>query len=370
MRAPLSLVIFLLAQLCMANMASPIWKGTFSSSAFCSRDIDILKEKIHITIDKDFKTAAFVIEYYVRNDLVEGFQIPLLFHAKDYLGDFKVWVDNQDAFVGDVPSEYKTNPSAPFEKFSDSFSSLNDAEETVTIYWEKGAGSIYNINELKYFDFDLSRGESIIRVEYTASVWTDISKWVTEYSFRYSLSPAKHWKSFGSLEIIVDGSAFASPLTSSLGQPPSGSLNSVAVWNFSTLPADFFEITFVPTISAIAKILITLGPISLTIILALLFALLHYWGINKFRKSKPANKYSWVVITGSLIIPLLILIGFVLLFELIDMAIGSVAGRYHGYIFLVIIFYPVLLPVYWIIMWLIDRRIKSKRYDEMHKMRK
>jgi hypothetical protein len=359
MKSTLTLLFFFIARLCTANMASPIREGTLSSSAFSSRDIDILKEKIHITLGKDFKTASFVIEYFIRSD-IEGVQIPLLFHAQDYVGDFKVWVNNQEVPVLDG------HTGSLFEKFSDSFDSSDGESETVTIYWEKESGFIYPVSDLKYFDADLPKGESMIRVEYTASAWSDISKWVKEYSIRYSLSPAKHWRSFGSLEIIVDGSAFSSQLTATIGQPTRGKLDSVAVWDFDSLPADFFEIIYTPEINAYSKFLIAIGPKGLTLFLALVIAVLHYWVVKKFRRSKPARKYSWVVMAGSIINPLIILIGFTLSFGLIDMAIGAAAGGYHGYTVMVILLYPILMPVYWLGMWVADKRIKSKIMSSAH----
>jgi hypothetical protein len=342
-------------------MASPIWEGTFSSSAFSSSDIDILKEKIYLKVDKDFRTAFYQIVYIIRTD-TNGKQIPLLFHAKDYKGDFKIWIDNREVKLLDIPSEYKTAANSPFEKFSNSFEqpSRNDQSETVVIYWEKNSGFVYDLNDLKYFETDLARGEHQIRVEYTANVWTDISDWVKEYSFRYSLSPAKNWKSFGSLEVTLDASDFNSSLRTNLGQQTNGRLDSISVWNFSKLPADYFEIIYTPEISAIAKTLIAISPFGLTLFFALLIAFLHFICIKKYRKSEPTKKYSWVVIAGSITLTFFILISYMVSFGIIDNVIGDEAGNYHGYTFLVIILYPLLLPVYWTIMWLADKRIKGR----------
>lgn len=366
MRHTLTIILFLIGRLCFANMASPIRVGTLSGSAFSSRDIDILKEKIYLKVDKDFRTAFYRIEYFIRTDR-NGRQIPLLFHAKDYKGDFKVWVDNQEVKLLDIPSEYITTANSPFENFSNSFEqpSRNGEQETVVIYWQKDDGIVYNLNELKYFETDLTKGEHLIRVEYTANVWTDLSDWVKEYSFRYSLSPAKNWKSFGSLEITLDASDFNfnSSLTTNLGQPTNGQLDSISVWNFSKLPADYFEISYKPKISAFAKTLIAIGPFRLTLIFALLIAFLHFISIKKYRKSKPTKKYSWVVIAGSIILPFFILISYMASFSIIDSVIGNEdgTGNYRGYASLVIIFlYPLLFPVYWIIMWLVDERIKAR----------
>jgi hypothetical protein len=342
-------------------MASPIMEGTLSSSAFSSRDIDILKEKIYLKIDRDFSTAFYQIEYLIKTD-TGGKQIPLLFHAKDYMGDFKIWVDNQEVKWFNIPSDYRSIANTPFEKFSNSFKEpYRDGEpETVDIFWQENLGTVYEINDLKYFETDLSKGEHRIRVEYTGRAWFDRSDWVNKYSFRYSLSPAKYWKSFGSLEITIDASDFNSSLTTNLGQPTNGRLDSVSVWNFSKLPDDYFEIIHTPEISAFAKTLIAINPFGLTLIFALPIALLHLFLIKKYRKSHPTKKHSSVVTVGSLIIPFLILIGYIVSFYIIDLAIGPEAGKYHGYNFLVIIFYPLLLPIYWTIMWLADRKIKGK----------
>ncbi len=354
-----AIVLFLTGQLCFANMASPIRTGTYSASPFSSRDIDIRKETIHLKMDKEFNTAQFEITYFIKTDTA-GKQIPLLFHARDYKGDFKVWVDNQPVALLDIPAEYTATAHSPFEKFSDSFepSAGEGQPETVVIYWEKNSGIVYKLNDLKYFEADLSKGEHQIRVEYTANAWTDVSDWVREYSFRYSLSPAKNWKSFGTLEITTDASAVNAPLTTNLGQPASGNLNTTATWNFTKLPANYFEITCKPRVSRFAGLLITLSPLGLTLIFSLLMASLHLLLIANFRKTKPDTKHSWVVIAGSILIPFTVLVGYMYSFSIIDNAIGAQAGKYHGYTFLVMIFYPLLMPLYWGIMWGADRIIK------------
>jgi hypothetical protein len=62
-----------------------------------------------------------------------------------------------------------------------------------------------------------------------------------------------------------------------------------------------------------------------------------------------------VLITGSVIIPLIVLVFYIYSFDLIDDAIGTAASRYHGYTFLVMIFYPVLAPFYGLVMWLFSK---------------
>jgi hypothetical protein len=362
MRTAFILLAMLIAQLSVANMASPIWEGTYAGTAFSSRDIDILQEKIHITIDKEFKTAKYDVNYFIKADSV-GKQIPLLFHAKDYLGDFKVWVDNQEIKLLKIPEEYITTFHTPFSKFSNVFNPpyREDGPETYTLNLGKYGGYSYYFNDLKYFEIDLSKGEHAIRVEYVSTVWTDISDWVKEYSFRYSLSPAKNWRSFGSLEVTIDASAFPAALKTNLGESATGDLHKVAVWNFSKLPAEeYIEIMYKPSINLLAQLLIFVSPAGFAAIFAVLIFLLHYKKVKQFRVRKPTSRYSWVVIVGSLVNAFLILVAFVLAYPVIDVVIGADASCRHGYVFLVIIFYPVVWLIYGTLMTWIDWRIKRK----------
>ena len=349
----LLLILFaLIGQLCFANMASPLQEGTHSSSAFSSRDIDILREKISIMIDKKRNTASYVIEYFIRTE-TDGSQIPLLFHAQDYLGNFRVWVDNVEVQTQNIPSQYFQAANSPFEKFSNIFSGTGQAEspQTVTINWSENDGYDYSINDLKYFETRLIKGEHTIRVEYVAEGWKDRSNWVSDYSFRYSLSPAKFWKSFGSLEITIDGTNFQNQLTTDLGQPTMGRLDSVAVWTFQELPAEYFQFNYTPSISSFADTMIAIGPVWITAIFGLIMAILNLFLILKLKRNNPGKKYSWVVIVSSIIMPLVILIFYMYSFDLIDNVIGIAASRYHGYTFLALIFYPVLAPLYGLGMW-------------------
>jgi hypothetical protein len=63
-------------------------------------------------------------------------------------------------------------------------------------------------------------------------------------------------------------------------------------------------------------------------------------------------------------VPFFTLAGYMLAFDLIDAAIGPAAGRTHGYTFLVLVVYPFLMPVYWLVMWLFDLRIKPVKGTE------
>lgn len=363
MRSLLIFLFSLISQVGLANMASPYLDGTRSASAFTSRDIDVLEELIHISIDQDFRRATYRVEYLIHTDTA-GLQIPLLFLAEDYEEDFKVWVDGNRVLILDIPPDYQMISDSLTTQFANSFQSSNDRTETRVIHWQKNWGSTHYLQELKYFEVDLTKGQHRIRVEYEASAWRDISDWVTKYSFRYALAPAKYWRSFGKLEIQLDAAAVGEPISTNLGKPHRGNLREIASWTFSSLPADYIEINHQPKISTFAGFLIVIGPFGLTLGFAVLLTLLHIWGIRRFRKRYPARRYSWVVIVGSFLVPLLSFLFYMESYALIDAAIGPAAGGYHGYIFLVIIFYPVVLLFYWLIMRWVDRRLKQNLQQE------
>lgn len=360
----LCFAIFIFIKISYANMASPIREGTKSADVFSSKDIDILKEKLSITINKEFTDANFTSEYFIRTDK-EGKQIPLMFFAINYKDDFRVWVDGVEIKIISIPQDYLLSSGIiQLDGFSNSFnSSASDSErKVVRIQFEKNSAREYVLSELKYFEADLSKGDHKIRVEYTAIPWKDRSEWVNKYTMPYSLSPARHWRSFGELEIILNAEEFGKYISTNIGQPDSGNANTIAVWNFRKLPdVNVLEIEYTPEINSFTKAMIAIDPFGLTIIAGLILTLFHFIFIRDYRIRKPEKKFSWILIAGSIIIPFLILVFYILSYGIIDSMIGKDAGGYHGYTFLVLIFYPVILIVYFLIMWITDRIIK-KRY--------
>ncbi len=332
-----------------------------TSSAFTSKDINILSENIQIKIDKYYKTAKFIVEYTIQSD-VTGRQIPLLFYAQDYKDSFFVWVDNQRVNIQNVPEKYTSVDNSPFSMFSGSFEKNNHTNESdeVIIYWYKNSGFVYKLNDLKYFETDIEKGTHKIRVEYTAKVWTDISGWIKEYSFRYSLTPAKFWKSFGTLNISVEQEGTVRQLSTNIGQPIEKTFHVKNDWTFNKLPDEYLEFSYTPKANNFTNTLITIRPFGLSIIAGTILFALHLFFVRRYREQFVNKKYSLVVIFGSLVMPFLILLSFMYSYDIIDNAIGKEAGRHHGYVFLVIVFYPILLPIYWTILWLLDRQHKRK----------
>jgi len=343
-----------------ANMASPLEAGTKSSTVLTSKDVDILSEKIRIVIDKNFKTARFYIEYVIRVDSA-GQQIPLLFYADNYKGDFSVWVDGQKVPVQKIPKRYIHVADSPFSGFKPTVEQKQGKNpDKVTIYWNEGTGYVYDINDLKYFETDLTKGLHNIRVVYTAKVWEDRSGWIKSYSFRYSLSPAKFWKSFGKLHITVEQEGKAFPYTTNLGQPLENRIQSVNTWEFDRLPVEYLEITYQPEINRLAKLLIAISPEVLTLITGVLLTFLLLLFLYVYQKKYQPAKYRilWLV-AGSLLVIFLTFLSYPFAHDMIRNIIGEDAGMTGFYSFLIFFYFLFVFPVYlvivWILMWLIEK---------------
>jgi hypothetical protein len=352
------ILLLLFAQLCKANMSSPVWEGTQVSTAFSSKDIRILSERIHIKIDKAFSTAKFIVEYTIQSD-VSGKQIPLLFYAQDYKDSFLVWVDDQRIDIQKIPEKYTRIGDSPFSSFSGSFEKSYHANGTdeVTIHWSENSAFVYKINDLKYFETDIAKGTHKVRVEYTALAWVNVWGWVKEYSFRYSLTPAKFWKSFGTLNIQVEQEGDVKELGTNLGRPVEQKFATINNWMFTKLPAEYFEFSYSPDINLVAKMLIFITPLGIAVIIGVCLFIWHLILVRRYRRKFVSKKYSPVVIVGSLIVPFLGILSYIFAYPVIDSIIGDAAGRHHGYIFLVMMLYPILLPIYWVVLWLFDKQV-------------
>jgi hypothetical protein len=370
MKLLITLLLTIIHFFLLANMASPLREGTLAGTAFSSRNIDIIKERINITTSKDFKTANYVIEYFINTD-TSGIQIPLLFLAKDFNTDFKVWLDDNEITLKDVPKEYKTNNKSPLQAFSRLFNteSSSDNEKLVYISWGNNMSHGYLLSDLKYFEIDLKKGKHNIRVEYLANVWINNAEWTKEYTFRYSLSPAKYWRSFDSLEVVINNNSTHTNLKCNLDASTQKGLNASAEWKFNKLPVEFIELVYIPEIPSFAKALIAISPLGLTVIFGLLITTLHFIRIIKFRKHNFDKKFSWVAITGSIINPALFLIFYLFSYSFIDSLIGSDASTSHGYLFLVIFLFPVLVIVYIILALVYDDTVKSNAKKRVNVMK-
>lgn len=339
-------------------MASPLRQGSIYANAFTSKEVSILQEQIDVRVFKGFKSAHFNILYRIKTD-IEGGQIPLLFLAKDYQGEFKVWVDDQLVQIQEIPNYILKPRGSQFDKFENSLAYTESGNKYVKINWTENSYNLYRLDDLKYFETYLKKGEHKIRVSYTANVWVYNAEWLKEYSFRYSLAPASYWKSFGGLSITIFNESGLDSVTTNLGIPIEGKFGNISNWKFNQLPVDIFEIKYHPTIGKLASTLIAIDPFVIMIICGIFLFTFHLWLSILYRKRNLHKRISWVVMLGSLLFPFLILSTYIASYLIIENLLGEHASTRMGYYYLILGFYPLLVLIYLLVMWMIDWQTKK-----------
>lgn len=356
MRKSIFLAVLLLSSLCLnANMAAPWRDGDLPASPKISEYVNILHERIVITPDSGLRTTHFDVEYRIEA-LKEGKQIPLLFYASHYSDNFKVWVDGKEIPLQEVPNNYADlDGDNTLSDFSNLYRHLNEEVKT-----REDDTTTIELSDLKFFEVNLSKGKHSIRVVYIASAWSDLRKWVTESRFNYALSPARYWKSFGSLEVILDNSKVNSPFETNLGIPKINNSNGISRWEFKGIPVNVMEISYKPEVPALAKALIAIHPFGLMLIFSAMLFLTHLYSIFRYRQSNPNGKNMTLIIGGCFLLPFIALASYMCFYEIIDAIIGETASRHHGYTFLIMVLYVIVMPVYFVVIYFYDKMLKKK----------
>jgi hypothetical protein len=272
-----------------ANMESPYaFKGERESfnEAMTSADIDILDEKMKITI-LSAAYAKYEVVYHIRTDK-DGRQIPLLFDTHDIYKNFKVDLDKKPVTLLKIPKGVvnfleKTPNNQKFRVFKN-----------------------YNYsNNYAYFEVNLSKGEHTITVVYTLqSIYRPAEEAILRDNFFfYNLEPARHWRSYGTLDIQIFAPA-SQELRTNLGveytdteqdnyyaaanyNENSKPFKSGASWHFDKLPQNRFSIQFIPALNPRLKVAIFIKSISLILwfLGTILLIILHIIALKKHEKA-------------------------------------------------------------------------------------
>lgn len=351
--ALLSIALLCLVGHTTANMASAELHGSKGAAPLVSRQLDVVSETLHIRGFGKLDSAAVHARY--RISVPPGLRgpLPLLFVAMDIHDAMRVLYDGR-------PIALDASTAVDVSSYLDPGAGRED--EVVVNFWGSNGGWVYRRKDLQAFTLDITPGDHTVDVYYTASPWIDRGDWIRETSIRYSLSPARHWNRFGPLEVIVEVPEADGLFRSSLKTPTEGRLPGRAVWRFTEIPADVIHVAFTPKVGPLARTLMGLSPFGLALGVGAVLLLLHVRWMHRFRVNGNRGR-SIPLVIGALLAPLGFLIAFLFSYELIDMAIGPDAGRFHGYTFMYLLLYPVIMPLYALGCWLLDRFWK-KRYAE------
>lgn len=338
-----------------SNMASPDIRGSNMSEGYSSRDIDIISEYISVYF-VDFDKVKFTVTYNIRTDR-DGKQIPFIFDTMTELyvyGDeiFKVWVDDVEVQVKNIPSSYEDPDALVWI-------------DSLDRHLSYPKDNVPNIIGLKYFEADIPSGEHTIRVEYTARAYISFGGKITTYSVSYNLEPARYWRSFGTLDVEINTNNLKGTFSSNLSGNYSELEGVISHWHYDELPQGNFIINYIPDISGLGKIAVIIAPEGFSL---LFFAILIFFNIKyllRYRNKNRTKRFSPFVIAGGLVVPLLYCFIFMLCYPLVDLMIGDHASGWHGYTFLIFIIYPFLVIGYLPILFIIDsfRKYQLRKKD-------
>lgn len=316
-----------------SNMASPINWGTNSSTLINSKNLDVLSESMVMNIDSSFSTCQYHIEYIIQSDSI-GSNLPLGFIAYDFEGEFKVFIDDQSV-------EFSICDTCGYLDYP-----YLDFTDTTITDWSEHDQIYSNNSEILYYLIPITKKQHKITVEYKAVAWEDRTDWIKEITFRYSLAPAKHWKSFRNLSLTINAPFSSDEFSCNLGEPNHTNQNQF-LWEFNKLPGDELIIKYNTSMPFMAKLLIVISPMGLCIIYLILSLIFQVWFI---KRKKSGKIFTWIL---AFILTFISLFVYMFSFGLIDLIIGDTASVYHGYTFFIILAYPIILIIYLFLLWAI-----------------
>lgn len=333
--------LLLFPLLMFGNMAKPWMDGSQHSVLYGVGNASVKSEIIDIRLVKESVDEIFFAKYSIKYRIYSPQKqtLPLLFIAINLNDEKEVKVNGVS----------KTTELLNIEKKKYPFIQKN--ESGFFVKYHQSDKVPVNPNDLLYFSADLVEGENIIEVTYNADLEYNTYGFIQNYKLEYSLYPSKFWKSFGQIEvnlILDDGVEFKD---SNLGSEKKE--GNIYQWKISPQNHENIAITVSEKTSFISKILLLLDPFGIALIALVGMFLIHLKLIKRSSKK-------YILVVGIILVPILFYVIYFLSFDLIDFSLGKSYTK-HGYVFLYVVTYPLLLLFYWILMWQIYKRRKQNQ---------
>lgn len=337
----------LFIQAANASYKYPYQSQSEIGSAVANRNIEVLKENIHIYIDKDFRNARFVINYTFRINS-DSVSIPFLFFSSEE----SLNSDKTVNAILDGKSVKVSNHSLSEVDVSDFlFPTINEENNITLSFGDFGNKhpyiGYYSIDDLIYIDTFLEEGIHTLQLEYTQSAWIDAVNHLKKRSFRYSLSAAKAWKPSEGMEIQLIPEDENQKYRINL-QGNTGELNGKSDFVITEINEDFIAVTFISQLNFIQKtgLIVLKYEFLFFMLLSCILLWLEWKWIKRYRENHPNYKYSIAAIFGGIVLPVLAVSSF----GLIIIGMEALAGpdiQSNGGFFSVLLFS--LFHYWWVI---------------------
>ena len=344
MKLKLFLLFFVIPFFAFANMAKPYSDGSSHSVLFSESNCTVKNESIFISLfSGDYGYGAnYKIKYTIISDTDQI--LPLAFLGIGLN-------DNQKVLVNNVPTSI-----IPVTENASAFSFLVKKDNYYVIKYSENETHAVELSELIYFKAKLKKGENTIYIEYSGDLESNTYGFLKKHTVRYSLYPSKFWKSFGPIKVTLDlEGKFEINDTNLKNTTIKGN---TATWEIKDIDQDEMEITITENVPFFARILLFIEPIGLAFLTLLLLGYFHFKAMKKRRIEAPL-KYNFYVPIGIIAVPILFYVFYFLSYALIDLSLGQENSK-HGYVFLYVVTYPLLLLLYGLLMWQLDAGFKKK----------
>ncbi len=317
------------SQYAYANMAEPYIQGSSHNALYSSSHCDVIGEKIKIVIhekqDVDHKLfGVFQICYNIHAESDQ--KIPLLFIGKG-LSDAKKIIVNQ----------FRVVPRLLDSQSVKQYAFITRAPEGSYYYAQYNADQKLpvNLDELIYFEAVIKKGDNQVYIEYEADFGYSVFGFLDNFQINYSLYPCQFWRSFGPIDLELDLNNLAELSGSNLGRATMQ--RQTVKWTIHQISQDI-NITVNYRMSWFAKVLLWLQPIGLTIVVLLAIV---WWHIHWIIGCKRKGLLFWL---GIFIVPLIGFVVFFSAYSLIDFFLQKQSK--HGYVLLLVIYYPFVVLTY------------------------
>ncbi len=372
---------------------------------FGNWNLTVEHQLIRVKVDEDLYRARFEIDYRIRSDSAAVY-VPFLFDAVHTAEDLEVTVNGRPVPLLSVPQDHRSGPAALKTHYPDNIfgTALQRFEDT---------DNRDPFSGLHYIKTRLDKGEHIVRLTYTSYPYVVLNRWLKKVEYRFDLSNAKFWHSFGAMEVEVDLEGCDCYAQLNIGDVNVIRDGNIYHWSFNSLPDDQLVIRPVPKVTYLTHSLLSMRPETIGFIVAVVLMGLHLFYLigKRMPQGMTLTAWDWVVLggivvfilfnyyffllglvltaslsiyllwshfhlekwpgkmpeegwgmllTGLFVIPYIALRIIHLYYERIDSIIGQNASGYHGYILFTNWLYPVYVFQYLILILFVFNWLKIK----------
>lgn len=322
-----------------ANMAQTYFAGTDHSSLYLVSDKEndngcvVKKENLYIKIDKNKEKskfsayfADFTAKYIINSDKKQ--RISLIFIAQNIIGTHSITINGQ---------KIKNIPLNPDENYP--FLQKEVKENTVFYFVKFKDNQVYfsdYINDLIFFEADLTEGENVININYNANLSIDTSGFLPKYELNYAIYPSQYWNTFPPIEIEMQIPDYLQVRSNNIREGKEK--ENIIKWDVKNLSIGTLEWVFTKKTTWLQDLVLLISPVGFMFITIFICFIFHILLIKKLQHFK-LNLLDFIVS------PIIGYTVYFLSYPFIEWVIDTKGGN-HGYFFLFIFTIILAIPIY------------------------